>query len=107
MKKIISILMIMGISTGLATSALAQTRTPRINERQHEQRERITQGVESGRLTPVEAARLRLEEAKIRRTEAVIKADGEVTARERARLERELNHASQNIYRLKHNRRDR
>lgn len=107
MKKIISILMMIGISIGLAPSAFAQTRTPRINHREREQQNRIAEGIESGRLTPTEAARLEREEARINRHEAAAKADGQVTAQERARLERELNHMGRDIYHFDHNRRHR
>jgi hypothetical protein len=88
----------------------AQDRIPNnsINERQQNQRERIRQGVRSGELTGVEAAKLQRQEAQIRLNEARARqSGGEFTPRERARIQRQLNHASRNIYRQKHDRQDR
>jgi len=114
MKKLISVLIAVGISFGLVTSALAQTpmptpgaRTPRINHRQREQQKRIGEGIESGRLTPAEAARLEKQEAKIQQEKKAAKADGTVTAQERAALNKNLNKESRRIYRAKHNNRGR
>src|SRR5437016_857241 len=110
MKKLISLLIALGISLGLAGSTLAQTsgtRTRRINHRQREQQQRIGQGIESGRLTPAEAARLEKQEAEIQQDKKEAKADGTVTAQERAELNKDLNHESHRIYRAKHNRRGR
>lgn len=97
-------------ATGLAAernTAQARQRTPAVNERQHNQQERIRQGIKSGELTRREAERLKAEEARIRAAERRAKADGEVTAAERARLEKELAKASQNIHEQKHDEQDR
>jgi uncharacterized protein YdeI (BOF family) len=88
----------------------AQDRNPNnsINERQQNQRERIRQGVQSGELTPVEAARLRRQDAQIRLNEARARqSGGEFTPRERARIQRQLNRESRRIYRQKHDAQDR
>ncbi|HEX5085229.1 MAG TPA: hypothetical protein VFY40_24595 [Blastocatellia bacterium] len=80
----------------------------RINERQQNQRQRIRQGVRSGELTRVEAARLRRQEATIGLREArARRSGGEFTPRERARIQRQLNRESRRIYRQKHDRQDR
>jgi len=88
----------------------AQDRNPNngVNERQQNQRERIQQGVQSGELTPVEAARLRRQEAQIRLNEARARqSGGEFTPQERARIQRQLNRESRRIYRQKHDAQDR
>jgi uncharacterized protein YdeI (BOF family) len=79
-----------------------------INERQDNQRDRIRQGVRSGELTGVEAARLRRQDAQIRLNEARARqSGGEFTPRERARIQRQLNRESRRIYRQKHDAQDR
>jgi uncharacterized protein YdeI (BOF family) len=88
----------------------AQDRIPNntINERQDNQRDRIRQGVQSGELTRVEAARLRRQEAQIRLNEARARqSGGEFTPRERARIQRQLDRESGRIYRQKHDAQDR
>ncbi len=88
----------------------AQDRNPNngVNERQENQRDRIRQGVQSGELTGVEAARLRREQAQIRLKEARARqSGGEFTPRERARVQRQLNRSGRHIYRQKHDRQDR
>jgi hypothetical protein len=88
----------------------AQDRIPNntVNERQDNQRDRIRQGVQSGELTPVEAARLRRQDAQIRLNEARARqSGGEFTPRERARIQRQLDRSSRKIYRQKHDAQDR
>jgi hypothetical protein len=88
----------------------AQDRHPNngVNERQENQRDRIRQGVQSGELTGVEAARLRREQAQIKLNEARARqSGGEFTHRERARIQRQLNRSNRHIYRQKHDRQDR
>ena len=80
----------------------AQTATPVVKERQVNQQERIGQGVKSGELTPGETQRLEGREAKIQHDKKAAKADGTVTAAERAKLHREQNRTSKAIYRQKH-----
>src|SRR5688500_18678668 len=62
----------------LAGMAQAQTTTG-VDGRQAAQRSRINQGVASGEVTRTEAAKLRSEQRRIRRTERRAKADGKVT----------------------------
>lgn len=87
----------------------AQSKHPRsINAREHRQQQRILQGERSGELTRREAERLAAEQAKIRVDEAYARhSGGRLTRAERARLERELNRSSKDIYRQKHDRQDR
>ena len=90
-----------------ANLAQAQTETPRIDERQARQEQRIDQGVASGELTQREATRLSRQQSRIDRVEDRAKADGELTKPERARLTHAQNAASRDIARKKHNRRER
>ena len=89
----------------LAGSALAQTHTPVVTKRQHNQQARIRQGVKSGELTRGETRRLERGEAKIQRDKMKAKSDGRVTPGERAKLNREENRESRRIYHAKHNNR--
>lgn len=90
----------------LSADSSAQRRT-NINERQHNQRQRIGQGIRSGELTARETARLAREQVQIQRMENRFRASGDgLSNRERVRLQHELNQASQHIYRQKHDRQD-
>lgn len=102
-----SSLIISTLLAGLLLTGAASAGTPNVDARQANQRARINQGVASGELTPREAARLRTEQAHIRRDERAAKSDGVVTRRERARLQHELNHSSTDIARQKHDGQDR
>lgn len=90
-----------------AVAASAGTATPRIDQREANQRHRIVQGVRSGQLTRAEARRLRAGQRHVHRMERIAKADGHVTARERARIARAQNVQSRHIRRFKHNQRTR
>ena len=85
----------------LAAAGYAQS-TPAVDQRQQNQRGRINQGVASGEVTSVEAAKLRSEQRRVKRAERRAKADGKVTKRERANLQRKQNQASRDIRRQKH-----
>ena len=73
-----------------------------INQRQRRQQRRIHQGVRSGELTRKEVRRLEGGEAKIQRDKLRAKSDGNFTPRERAKINRELNRESRQIYKEKH-----
>jgi capsular polysaccharide biosynthesis protein len=88
-------------------AAAQTTSTPRIDERQTNQEARIDRGIASGELTNREVRRLEHEQHVINRYENKAKADGKVTAKERKRLTHAQHHASQDIYRQKHDRQDR
>lgn len=81
----------------------AQTGTPVVTERQQDQKARINQGVATGQLTGKEAAALRTEQRGIQAEKKAFKADGKVTAAERAKLRADQNRASRHIYKKKHN----
>jgi hypothetical protein len=89
-----------------APAFAAGANTPRVDQRQENQQERIGQGVESGELTAREAGKLEAQQVHIQNAENRAKADGDVTKRERARLHYKEEKASRNIARKKHNERD-
>jgi hypothetical protein len=76
--------------------------TPRLDRREHHQRDRIEQGVKSGELTRPETRRLVQGQKHLRNMEARAKSDGDVTRLERARLEHTADKQSRRIYRQKH-----
>lgn len=92
----------------MSAAALAQAAdtptpaTPRVDARQAAQDQRIDQGQASGELTRRETRRLEAEQKGINKVEAAAKADGTVTAQERARLHRLQGKASRDIRRQKH-----
>lgn len=83
--------------------AFAQS-TPKFDQRQANQEQRIEQGEQSGSLTSKEAARLERGQDRLQAKEDRVKADGKVTVRERARLQRAEDRESARIYRQKHDR---
>jgi hypothetical protein len=96
-----------GLALALALAETVSAGTPRLNTREHNQRVRIHSGVSNGELTRRETRRLAAGQAHVHRAEARARADGVVTSRERARLQREANQQSRRIYRQKHDRQDR
>src|SRR5262245_24322195 len=96
-----AILFTLGLVITFSLTAFAQTKTPLVNKREKNQKQRIVQGVKSGNLTFRETARLLNQQADIRRDERIAKSDGVVTLGERFRLHRELNHASRSIRKQK------
>ncbi len=71
------------------------------------QRERIHQGVRSGELTRFEAAKLHREQVQTHNDIRRAKADGFVSHRERREIRHDLRRNNRDIYRLKHNNRER
>jgi hypothetical protein len=78
------------------------TSTPRIDQRQENQQQRIDQGVKSGQLNQKEAARLEKGQARVQKMEDKAAADGKVTAKERRKIERAQDKQSRKIAREKH-----
>jgi hypothetical protein len=74
-----------------------------LNRVEIEQEQRIHQGLHSGRLTYGEFRRLENQQARIRATEARMRADGRLTRGEKTQLAQMQAQADQNIYRYKHN----
>ncbi len=76
--------------------------TPGLDQRQENQERRIDNGVKSGQLNEREENRLEHAEDRLEANEAKAKADGTVTARERARLHAQADANSRRIFRQKH-----
>ena len=91
----------------LCASAVSFAAGRGIDGREHRQQYRIREGVRSGELTRRETERLEAQQARIRVDERFARADGHISPRERARLDREQDRASRDIYRQKHDRQDR
>ncbi len=91
----------------LPVASLVSEAGQRHDRRQGRQSARIKEGVKSGELTKGEAARLRGQQRNIRRAEKKAQADGDVSGKEAAKLERMQDRASKNIYNKKHNDKDR
>jgi len=92
-----------GLVFAFAVAASAQTNTPRVDQRENNQKDRIVNGVKSGDLGFKETAKLLKQQAEIRKFERKASSDGNVTFVESVRLHRELNQASRNINRKKNN----
>lgn len=89
---------------GLFSAAYADAgvRDPGVNARQHHQKQRMRQGVRSGELTHDEAKGLREERRGIHQKEHEYKSDGKLTRDERKDLHKDMNQASRDIYKEKH-----
>jgi len=80
-------------------------RVNQINRREQHQQDRIANGIKSGQLNPGEARHLEREEWRLKRNEKhdMARDGGHLTKQDQARLNREANHVSRDIYRDKHN----
>ena len=96
--------LLLAVLAAFALPVLAQTATPRVDQRQANQQQRIDQGVASGELTGKEAARLEKGQEHVQKVEDKVKADGTVTPKERARLHQAQDNQSRKIARQKHDR---
>jgi hypothetical protein len=100
-----------GIVAGLLAGAVSLGSLPavagpydsNINQQEWAQERRIHQGLNSGQLSPGEFRRLENQQARIRATEAQMRADGRLTRGEKTQLAQMQERASRNIYRYKHN----
>ena len=84
--------------------AFAQTNTPVIDRREQRQENRIGAGTADGSLTSREAARLDRGQAHIDNMQNRAASDGVVTRRERARIQHQQNVQNRRIYRERHDR---
>lgn len=91
------------LSLGLGSLAYA-TDAPPLAQHEIKQQQRIEQGLQSGQLTPHEAAVLHHQDQRADRMRARARADGKVTPAERQRLKRAEQRQNQRIWQLKHNR---
>jgi len=76
-----------------------------IAQRKDNQQDRIAQGIDSGQLTAGETKNLETKEAGINKEEHTMRSedDGHLTAADRAKLNNQQNHLSNQIYDDKHN----
>jgi hypothetical protein len=88
-------------STATTTDEKPQT----IQQRKENQQDRIANGVQSGQLTAGETQRLETKEAGLNKEEHTMRSedDGHLTAADRAKLNNQQNHVSNQIYDDKHN----
>ena len=100
-------LMLAIAALGMLTAVAAADPVTREHRRNRHQQDRIAQGIQSGQLTPREAAKLERREARTSRVERRAAADGQVTPREARKIERMQNRNSRKIYREKHDRQHR
>jgi hypothetical protein len=93
------------LCAALIFSSAAPALAAEVDRREGNQQARIGQGVESGQLTPHEAARLERKEGRINRQINRERAanGGHLTAAERRQVNREQDRTSRQIYRAKHN----
>jgi hypothetical protein len=92
------------LTAGLLLSTTAMADEGKIQRRKERQQQRIGQGVENGKLTPMETARLEHKQANLNKQ---IRTDrkangGMLTAQEKKQINREQNHLNKNIYKTKH-----
>ncbi|MDL2337376.1 MAG: hypothetical protein QFE16_05995 [Pseudomonadota bacterium] len=85
-----------------AESPASPAAEQRFDNRQDRQEKRIENGVSSGALTQPEARRVGREQARLTRAETRAEADGTVTRKESAVLEKRQDQASRHIFRAKH-----
>jgi hypothetical protein len=102
---LLTVAAIMGVAS--FSQAQAGVRDPGVNARQHNQQQRVRQGVRSGELTRRETRRLAEDQRDVRQLERAYKSDGQLTRGERADLHHEQNQASRDIYQQKHDAQDR
>ena len=98
MKKLLLIVLFL-ISGAFVTAQI----TPKVNLIQKNQARYIKQGAKSGQLTNQELQKLILQQKLIQLQKKMIKADGVITKKERARLKQNQVRAKANIYYYKHN----
>ena len=106
MKKIIGTILTGSLVCMFAVvPAMAANNDPGIDQREANQQNRVNQGVQSGQLTPKEAGKLDAQQARIQQREdrMAAKNGGNLTAKDKAKLTRQQNKASKNIYKKKHN----
>jgi len=96
------------ILAALAALTMAGTADAQsVNQRQDRQQDRIANGVNSGRLTPGEAAHAERQQGRIARTEDRMRDrnGGRLSHTQKSRLQSRQDRASGRIYRNKHDRR--
>lgn len=86
----------------------AEAKGKYINKRQNHQRSRIKQGVKSGELTKIEAKRMKAQQKAFAKREQAMRKSGDgLSKAEKAVLNKRQDELSKNIYRQKHDDKDR
>jgi uncharacterized tellurite resistance protein B-like protein len=78
-----------------------------VKHRSQHQKHRIVKGVKNGELTRAETKDLIADQKEIRQDVKLAKADSKISAAEKRIITKEQNQVSREIYRKKHNNRDR
>jgi len=93
------------ILSGSIIAGTAFAQEPEIGERKENQQDRIANGVANGSLSPHETANLERKEAAINRETRRdrIRNGGNLTNKQKVKINRQQNRLSRNIYRDKHN----
>lgn len=94
-----------GTSGGSGSTAAPASDPKTIQQRKNEQQDRIANGIQSGQLTAGETKNLETKEAGLNKEERNMRAadDGHLTSADRAKLNQQQNHLSNQIYDDKHN----
>ena len=105
MKRAVSSFLLLVFVLGISLVSLANT--PFINRRERQQQKRIAHGIQDRQLTAREVIRLEREQYQIHRYERHAKSDGNLSFRERLRLDNMLDRQNRNIHRQRHDAQDR
>jgi hypothetical protein len=100
-----AVLSAMVMPAAFAQQAASNYDAPTINQRKENQQDRIGSGVQSGQLTARETRNLETKESALNAEEHNMRAadNGKLTAADRAKLNRQQNRLSRQIYDKKHN----
>ncbi len=98
-KFVVAAAVIMALSISIANAQVV-TDKPTSNQR-------IKQGIKSGELTKAEAANLRRDQKELRKDVKEARKDGDVSRRERREIRHDKKHLNRDIFRKKHNNRER
>jgi hypothetical protein len=90
---------------GLLGTTTASAETAREAKREENQEQRIQEGAASGSINAEEQAKLDAHQARIDGAEAKAEADGKVTKKEKAKIERMQDRRNRSIVHKKHNKR--
>jgi len=87
------------------TNSTTATDPATIQQRKENQQDRIANGIQDGQLTAGETKNLETKEAGLNKEESTMRADdnGKLTSADRAKLQNQQNHLSNQVYTDKHN----
>ena len=91
--------------SGTTSTATTTDKPESIAQRKDNQQDRIAQGIDSGQLTAGETKNIETKEADVNKEEHTMRTDddGHLTAADRAKINNQQNHLSNQIYDDKHN----